>query len=45
VLILPNVKKFGFGIGVAVAAALCSAANGQNFDGKWSTLRCIQSVV
>src|SRR6266404_6167780 len=34
VLILPNVKKFGFGIGGS-GALLCRS--GQKFDGKWST--------
>ena len=37
VLILPNVKKFGFGIGGSGGRGPLLCRSGQNFDGKWST--------
>jgi lipid-binding SYLF domain-containing protein len=37
VLILPNVKKFGFGIGGSGGRGPLLCRGGQNFDGKWST--------
>src|SRR5690348_17874669 len=37
VLILPNVKKFGFGIGGSGGRGPLLCRRGQNFDGKWST--------
>jgi lipid-binding SYLF domain-containing protein len=36
-LILPNVKKFGFGIGGSGGRGPLLCRSGQNFDGKWST--------
>ena len=36
VLILPNVKKFGFGIGGSGGRGPLLCRSGQNFDGKWS---------
>ncbi|MGC1452392.1 MAG: lipid-binding SYLF domain-containing protein [Candidatus Sulfotelmatobacter sp.] len=37
VLILPGVKKFGFGVGGSGGRGPLLCRNGQNFDGKWST--------
>jgi len=37
VLILPNVKKFGFGIGGSGGRGPLLCHSGQNFNGKWST--------
>jgi len=37
VLILPSVKKFGFGIGGSGGRGPLLCRGGQNFDGKWST--------
>jgi len=37
VLILPKVKKFGFGIGGSGGRGPLLCRSGQNFDGKWST--------
>ena len=37
VLILPNVKKFGFGIGGSGGRGPLLCRSGRNFDGKWST--------
>jgi lipid-binding SYLF domain-containing protein len=37
VLILPNVKKFGFGVGGSGGRGPLLCRRGQNFDGKWST--------
>jgi lipid-binding SYLF domain-containing protein len=37
VLILPNVKKFGVGIGGSGGRGPLLCRSGQNFDGKWST--------
>jgi len=37
VLILPNVKKFGFGIGGSGGRGPLLCRTGQDFDGKWST--------
>src|SRR5258707_12199926 len=37
VLILPNVKKFDFGIGGSGGRGPLLCRSGQNFDGKWST--------
>jgi lipid-binding SYLF domain-containing protein len=37
VLILPGVKKFGFGIGGSGGRGPLLCRTGQNFDGKWST--------
>jgi lipid-binding SYLF domain-containing protein len=37
VLILPNVKKFGFGVGGSGGRGPLLCRKGQNFDGKWST--------
>jgi len=37
VLILPNVKKFGFGIGGSGGRGPLLCRSGQNFNGKWST--------
>ncbi len=37
VLILPGVKKFGFGIGGSGGRGPLLCRSGQNFDGKWST--------
>src|SRR5258707_11443913 len=37
VLILPNVKKFGFGIGGSGGRGPLLCRSGQKFDGKWST--------
>ena len=37
VLILPSVKKFGFGIGGSGGRGPLLCRSGQNFDGKWST--------
>src|SRR5258708_26792306 len=37
VLILPNVKKFGFGIGGSGGRGPLLCRSGQHFDGKWST--------
>ena len=37
VLILPNVKKFGFGIGGSGGRGPLLCRGGQNFEGKWST--------
>jgi lipid-binding SYLF domain-containing protein len=37
VLILPNVKKFGIGIGGSGGRGPLLCRGGQNFDGKWST--------
>ena len=37
VLILPNVKKFGLGIGGSGGRGPLLCRGGQNFDGKWST--------
>ncbi len=37
VLILPNVKKFGFGIGGSGGRGPLLCRRGPNFDGKWST--------
>jgi lipid-binding SYLF domain-containing protein len=37
VLILPNVKKFGFGIGGSGGRGPMLCRTGKNFDGKWST--------
>ena len=37
VLILPNVKKFGFGVGGSGGRGPLLCRSGQNFDGKWST--------
>src|SRR5260370_4405528 len=37
VLILPNVKKFGFGIGGSGGRGPLLCRSGPNFDGKWST--------
>jgi SH3 domain-containing YSC84-like protein 1 len=37
VLILPNVKKFGIGIGGSGGRGPLLCRSGQNFDGKWST--------
>jgi len=37
VLILPNIKKFGFGIGGSGGRGPLLCRSGQNFDGKWST--------
>src|SRR5258708_18393690 len=37
VLILPGVKKFGFGIGGSGGRGPLLCRGGQNFDGKWST--------
>jgi SH3 domain-containing YSC84-like protein 1 len=37
VLILPNVKKFGFGIGGSGGRGPLLCRRGQNFEGKWST--------
>lgn len=37
VLILPNVKKFGFGIGGSGGRGPLLCRHGQNFEGKWST--------
>src|SRR5258706_10288624 len=37
VLILPNVKKFGFGIGGSGGRGPLLCRSGQSFDGKWST--------
>ena len=36
VIILPNVKKFGFGIGGSGGRGPMSCRGGKNFDGKWS---------
>ena len=37
VLILPGVKKFGFGVGGSGGRGPLLCRGGQNFDGKWST--------
>jgi lipid-binding SYLF domain-containing protein len=37
VLILPTVKKFGFGIGGSGGRGPLLCRSGQNFDRKWST--------
>ena len=37
VLILPGVKKFGFGVGGSGGRGPMLCRNGQNFDGKWSS--------
>jgi SH3 domain-containing YSC84-like protein 1 len=37
VLILPGVKKFGFGVGGSGGRGPLLCRSGQNFDGKWST--------
>jgi SH3 domain-containing YSC84-like protein 1 len=37
VLILPGVKKFGFGIGGSGGRGPLLCRSGQSFDGKWST--------
>jgi SH3 domain-containing YSC84-like protein 1 len=37
VLILPSVKKFGFGVGGSGGRGPLLCRSGQNFDGKWST--------
>jgi SH3 domain-containing YSC84-like protein 1 len=37
VLILPNVKKFGFGIGGSGGRGPLLCRGGQNFEGKWSS--------
>jgi lipid-binding SYLF domain-containing protein len=37
VLILPGVKKFGFGVGGSGGRGPMLCRGGQNFDGKWST--------
>ena len=37
VLILPGVKKFGFGVGGSGGRGPLLCRTGQNFDGKWST--------
>jgi lipid-binding SYLF domain-containing protein len=37
VLILPGVKKFGFGVGGSGGRGPLLCRRGQNFDGKWST--------
>lgn len=37
VLILPNVKKFGFGVGGSGGRGPLLCRGGQNFNGKWST--------
>lgn len=37
VLILPNVKKFGFGIGGSGGRGPLLCRTGHNFNGKWST--------
>jgi SH3 domain-containing YSC84-like protein 1 len=37
VLILPNVKKFGFGIGGSGGRGPLLCRSGQNFEGRWST--------
>jgi lipid-binding SYLF domain-containing protein len=37
ILILPNVKKFGIGIGGSGGRGPLLCRRGQNFDGKWST--------
>jgi SH3 domain-containing YSC84-like protein 1 len=37
VLILPNVKKFGFGVGGSGGRGPLLCRGGQNFEGKWST--------
>jgi SH3 domain-containing YSC84-like protein 1 len=36
VLILPGVKKFGFGVGGSGGRGPLLCRSGQNFDGKWS---------
>ncbi|MGC1451175.1 MAG: lipid-binding SYLF domain-containing protein [Candidatus Sulfotelmatobacter sp.] len=37
VLILPNVKKFGFGVGGSGGRGPLLCRSGQNFEGKWSS--------
>jgi len=37
VLILPGVKKFGFGVGGSGGRGPMLCRNGENFDGKWSS--------
>lgn len=44
VLILPGVKKFGFGIGGSGGRGPLLCRSGQNFVGKWSAPPCIRSV-
>ena len=44
VLILPNVKKFGFGVGGSGGRGPLLCRSGQDFKGNGPPLRCIQSA-